>query len=47
MLSLDLGSCATEAQGSAAEALPAVLGDQDGVDAVEPLTHGVAGSWYA
>jgi len=32
-------SCAAEAQGSAAEALPAVLGDQDGVDAVEPRTH--------
>jgi hypothetical protein len=36
-----------EARGSAAEALPAVLVDQDGADAVEPLTQGVAGSWYA
>jgi hypothetical protein len=26
---------------------PVVLGDQDGVDAVEPLTQGVAGSWHA
>ena len=26
---------------------PVVLGDQGGVDAVEPLTQGVAGSWHA
>jgi hypothetical protein len=25
---------------------PVVLGDQGGVDAVEPLTQGVAGSWH-
>ena len=26
---------------------PVPLGDQDGADAVEPLTQGVAGSWHA